>query len=80
VRQRFGTEVGLSVTGIAGPEGGSPEKPVGTHWIAVSVRGHPTRVEHGHFGHDREGNKTAAALLALELALAEVLAAAPVEP
>jgi PncC family amidohydrolase len=79
VRARFGTEVGLSVTGIAGPEGGSPEKPVGTHWIAVSVRGRPTRVEHGHFGHDREGNKTAAALLALELALTEVLAATPVE-
>jgi PncC family amidohydrolase len=78
-RRRFGTEVGLAVTGIAGPEGGSPEKPVGTHWIAVSVRGRPTRVEHGHFGHDREGNKTAAALLALELALAEVLAASPVE-
>jgi PncC family amidohydrolase len=80
VGRRFGTEVGLAVTGIAGPEGGSPEKPVGTHWIAVSVRGRPTRVEHGHFGHDREGNKTAAALLALELALAEVLAASPVEP
>lgn len=80
VRRRFGTEVGLAVTGIAGPDGGSPEKPVGTHWIAVSVGGRPTRVEHGHFGLDRGGNKTAAALLALELALAEVLAAATVEP
>jgi PncC family amidohydrolase len=80
VCRRFDAEVGLAVTGIAGPDGGSPEKPVGTHWIAVSVRGRPTRVEHGHFGHDREGNKTAAALLALELALAEVLAASPVEP
>jgi PncC family amidohydrolase len=80
VRQRFGTEIGLSVTGIAGPDGGTPEKPVGTHWIAVSVRGHPPRVEHRHFGHDREGNKTAAAGLALELALAEVVSAAPVEP
>jgi PncC family amidohydrolase len=79
VRRRFGTEAGLAVTGIAGPEGGSPEKPVGTHWIAVSVRRRPTRVEQAHFGHDREGNKTAAALLALELALAEVLAPSPVE-
>ena len=79
VRRRFGTEVGLAVTGIAGPDGGSPEKPVGTHWIAVSAHGRSTRVEHGHFGHDREGNKTAAALLALELALAEVLAAPPIE-
>ncbi|HEX9633946.1 MAG TPA: CinA family protein [Candidatus Limnocylindria bacterium] len=80
VRRGFGTEVGLAVTGIAGPDGGSPGKPVGTHWIAVSARGRPTRVEHGHFGHDREGNKAAAALLALELALAEVLAASVVEP
>jgi PncC family amidohydrolase len=79
VRRRFGTEAGLSVTGIAGPDGGSPEKPVGTHWIGVSVSDRPTRVEHAHFGHDREGNKSAAALLALELALAEVLAATPVE-
>ena len=79
VRRRFGTEAGLAVTGIAGPDGGSPEKPVGTHWIAVSVNGRPTRVEHAHFGHDREGNKTAAALLALELALSEVIVAMPVE-
>jgi len=79
VRRRFGTEVGLAVTGIAGPDGGSPEKPVGTHWIAVSAHSRSTRVEHGHFGHDRGGNKTAAALLALELALTEVLAATPVE-
>jgi PncC family amidohydrolase len=80
VRRRFGAEAGLAVTGIAGPDGGSPEKPVGTHWIAISVPGRPTRVEQGHFGHDREGNKLAAALLALELALAEVLAASPDEP
>jgi PncC family amidohydrolase len=79
VRQRFGTQVGIAVTGIAGPEGGTPDKPVGTHWIAASVRGHPARVERHHFGHDREGNKTAAARVALELALAEVLAAAQVE-
>jgi len=79
VRRRFDTEIGIAVTGIAGPEGGSPEKPVGTHWIAISMGGRPTRVEHAHFGHDREGNRTAAALLALELALAEALAASPVE-
>ena len=77
VRQRFGTELGLSVTGVAGPEGGSEGKPVGTHWIGVALRGHPSRAEHRLFGHDRDGNKAAAALAALELALAEVLAAAP---
>jgi PncC family amidohydrolase len=76
VRQRFGTELGLSVTGVAGPEGGTEGKPVGTHWIGLAMRGHPPRAEHRLFTHDREGNKASAALLALELGLAEVLAAA----
>ena len=77
VRQRFGTELGLSVTGIAGPEGGTEGKPVGTHWIGVAMRGHPSHAEYRRFTHDREGNKASAALAALELGLAEVLAAAP---
>ena len=33
-----GSEYGIAVTGIAGPAGGSPEKPIGTVWIAVSRR------------------------------------------
>ncbi|HET7521578.1 MAG TPA: nicotinamide-nucleotide amidohydrolase family protein [Candidatus Limnocylindria bacterium] len=77
-RNRFGTELGIAVTGVAGPEGGSEAKPVGTHWIGVALRGHPSRAEHRLYAHDRDGNRAAAALDALELGLAEVMAASPI--
>ncbi len=68
-RRRFEVELAVAVTGIAGPDGGSTGKPVGLHDVAAVRSGHEPVVEERVFPHDREGNKAAAALLALELAL-----------
>lgn len=37
IRQRSGAAIGLSITGVAGPSGGSPDKPVGTVWASICM-------------------------------------------
>jgi PncC family amidohydrolase len=58
----------VSVTGIAGPDGGSDEKPIGLTFVAAALRDGPAVVERHAWPHDRDGNKRASALAALELA------------
>jgi PncC family amidohydrolase len=58
----------VSVTGIAGPDGGTSDKPVGLTYVAATVRDGRAVVERHTLPHDRSGNKRASALAALELA------------
>ncbi len=69
VLERFGVaDLAVAVTGIAGPDGGSDEKPVGLTYLAAAVRDGPATVERHIWPHDRDGNKRASVLAALELA------------
>ncbi|MBI4512876.1 MAG: competence/damage-inducible protein A [Gemmatimonadetes bacterium] len=65
VRECAGAEVGVAVTGIAGPAGGTPEKPVGTVWLAVSAP-MGERAVHRHYLGDRSHIRNRAAQGALE--------------
>jgi nicotinamide-nucleotide amidase len=61
-----GADLAASVTGIAGPDGGSPEKPVGTAWYAVARKNSPTLVAHIFQPRDRNGFKKAVSQAVLD--------------
>jgi nicotinamide-nucleotide amidase len=75
--ERAGSDYALSVTGIAGPLGGTPEKPVGLTYIGFAERGKPTRVERFLFSGNREQNRLQSALNALDWLRRELLGNAP---
>ena len=62
-------DAGISVSGIAGPGGGSEEKPVGTVWIAVSLRGQMVHTQKFLF----QGDRNQVRLQAVEAALSSLL-------
>ncbi len=63
--RRNGAEVAIAITGIAGPDGGTPEKPVGTVWFGYSVRGQVDAVRRSFVGtrHDIRSRACQAALV-----------------
>ncbi len=68
VAKIFGSECGISVTGVAGPSGGTGEKPVGTVWFGAVSPGHElSRL--GHFGGTRDHIREKSVQAALELIL-----------
>jgi nicotinamide-nucleotide amidase len=66
VRKRLKADFGISTTGIAGPTGGSTEKPVGTVWVSVASEDKIIS-EKFNFGNNRERNIRRASLSALNL-------------
>jgi nicotinamide-nucleotide amidase len=66
IRKTSGADIGISTTGIAGPSGGSVEKPVGLVWIGYADRDAVFALRF-HFGNDRRRVKERASQAALEL-------------
>jgi PncC family amidohydrolase len=66
-----GADVAVSTTGIAGPDGGTPEKPVGLVYIGCFCAGE-THVERHVFSGDRQTVRTQAVQSALELVLRHI--------
>lgn len=79
--ERLGGDVAVAVSGIAGPDGGTPDKPVGTVWFAWAVsglqdvqasavptgRGAPkVRTARQHFAGDRDAVRRQAVIVALQ--------------
>jgi PncC family amidohydrolase len=68
-RQRAGATHALAITGIAGPDGGTPDKPVGTVYIALASADRPTHVRRFQFTGTRDIVRDRSAKAALAMLL-----------
>jgi nicotinamide-nucleotide amidase len=66
---RFGADIAIATTGVAGPGGGTREKPVGTVWVAVADRRGVRRAHRLRFGGDRGEVRRATVRAALSAAV-----------
>lgn len=62
-----GADIAVSITGVAGPGGGTEDKPVGTVWFGLARRGAPTITRHRKLPWGRDRIQTLSAYIALEL-------------
>jgi nicotinamide-nucleotide amidase len=67
VRKKLGTTFGLSITGIAGPTGGTRAKPVGTVWIGLAQSGHKPIAKRFRFIGDRSAVRERSTINALDM-------------
>lgn len=72
VAERLGTDIGISTTGVAGPGGGTEEKPVGTVWIGFWSKEDHFAIK-AHFTNDRLINKERSTAVALEMVRRSIL-------
>ena len=70
--KKFNTDYSIATTGIAGPTGGSDEKPIGTIWIAVASKNNVT-TQLFKLGNNRSRNIQVASLMALNMLRKELL-------
>ena len=66
--KQLDADISISVSGIAGPGGGMPQKPVGTTWIGL-ISSDREWAKEFHFSGNREENKSASATAALQMLL-----------
>jgi nicotinamide-nucleotide amidase len=71
-QKKLGVDLCIATSGVAGPTGGTEEKPVGTVWIAIALKDRVIS-KRFYFGNDRERNIQMTILSALNLARCEIL-------